>query len=136
MYSLETCAIGISMSKILHMWSIKPFSAFHPGQNRVNFFHSISYLEVIFVSKHTQSYMDGCFSFCFNSCRWVIFSGTELKFLLEAKLSPVFNHGVFWSEENVIPNTWWCISVGVSYNFLELCCISLYFMADVIVICS
>ena len=48
MYSLKTCAIGINTSKILYACSIKPLWAFIPGQSRVYFFHSISYLEVIF----------------------------------------------------------------------------------------
>ena len=48
MYSLKTCAIRISMSKNLHVWSIKPFWESPPGKNRVYFFHNISYLEAIF----------------------------------------------------------------------------------------
>ena len=46
---------GIGMSKNLHAWSIKPFFAFLPGQNRVYFFHNISYFGAIFVAKNTQS---------------------------------------------------------------------------------
>ena len=61
--------------------------------------------------------MHGCFSFCFYLCSCVIFSWTELKFLLEDKFSPVFKHSFFWSEENVIPNNFqhlmvyecWCV---------------------------
>ena len=49
MYTVKTCAIWIGTSKNLQVWSIKPFWAFLPGQNRVNFFHSISYLVAIFV---------------------------------------------------------------------------------------
>ena len=58
MYSLTNCAIRIGMSKKIHAWSIKPFWAFLPGQNSLNFSIAFPMWKPYLFLKNTQSCFD------------------------------------------------------------------------------
>ena len=79
--------------------------------------------------------MHGCFLFCLFPCSFVDFLKNRTYILIKDKLSPVFKHGFFWSEENVKLNHFptqdgvtvlVCPVIVWTLNILLL-----YFMADV-----